>query len=51
MEKTNRRANELEKYLPVWLTKEGHAILKKQRKVQQKSMMRIIDDFLKSIDK
>jgi hypothetical protein len=41
------REKELEKYLPIWLTKESHLILKKQKRIQKKSMMRIIDDLIK----
>lgn len=43
----NFRKKELEKHLPVWLTVEAHGILRKEKRRQKKSMMRIVDNLIK----
>lgn len=40
------RKNELVPYRPVWLTKEAHDILKKEKRKQKKTMMRLVDDLV-----
>jgi hypothetical protein len=43
----NFRKNDLELTERVGLTKETHLILKEQRKIQEKSMARIVNDLIK----
>jgi len=41
------RSHELEKHSSVGITKEAWEILRKEKKRQEKSMMRLIDDLIK----
>ena len=41
------REPELEQFSPIHLTKEGHGLLKDQKKTQKKTMARILDNLIK----
>lgn len=38
----------LKKFKPIWLTEEAHALLRKEKPRQKKSMMQILDDVIKA---
>lgn len=42
----NFRKKELEKFKAIWLTRHAHYLLRRQKKLQKKSMMRIIDNLI-----
>lgn len=41
------RKKELEKYKSTWLTEDGYRLLRDQKPIQNKSLMRLIDDLIK----
>lgn len=41
------RSHELEKFKSTWLTREGYALLRKQKPKAKKSIMRLVDDLIK----
>jgi len=41
------RKPELEQFRPIFLTREGHKLLKAQKKIQKKSMAQILDNLIK----
>jgi len=43
------RKPELEQFRPIFLTREGHKLLKAQKKIQKKSMAQILDNLIKEI--
>lgn len=45
--KQKYREHELEKFSSVGITKEAHIILRREKKKQEKSMMRLVDDLIK----
>jgi len=47
MEEKKYRPHELEKFKAIWLTSEAYKVLRKQKKLQRKSMARIVDDLIK----
>ncbi len=48
VEKENKyRKHELEKYSSVGVTEESYRILKREKKIQGKSMMRLVDDLIR----
>jgi hypothetical protein len=47
----NIRKNELKLTKRVGLTEEAHSILRVQRKIQEKSMARIVNDLIIKLDK
>jgi len=42
------RKPELEQFRPIFLTREGHKLLKAQKKLQKKSMAQILDNLIKN---
>lgn len=48
MEKKEYRPKELEKYKSMWLTEKSYKLLRKQKPLQEKSLMRLVDDLIQN---
>jgi hypothetical protein len=42
-----KRKNELEKFKSIWLTEEGYRLIRREKRFQKKSLMRIVEDLIK----